>query len=183
MARRRRKKRKDSVEYVDPVLNIMPFIDIFSMLNTFLLFSAVFLSIGIIEIQVPFLSNAKPPQDDKPARVIDITVEIERLEVILITKYSRPPINEEEKKYKMDEAGIEELHVKLIELRTANPETDLVTVFTEDDVTYEQLTNVLDAIKSRKEGDPQFTEVDKATGEQIPSAFIFPKVVLGSVGL
>ena len=183
MAGRRRRRKANSIEYVDPELNIMPFIDIFSMLNTFLLFSAVFLSIGIIEIQVPFLSNAKPPKDDKPTRLIEVIVEIERLELILITRFSAPPVNEEEKKYKMDETGIAEFHAKIIELRSTNQDTDLVTVFTEDDVTYEQLTKVLDAIKIRKEGDPEFTITDKETGEQKPSAFIYPKVVLGSVGL
>ena len=171
------------MEYVDPELNIMPFIDIFSMLNTFLLFSAVFLSIGIIEIQVPFISNAKPPEDDKPSRLIEVVVEVERQKLILVTRYSAPPVNEKEDEYTMDEAGVSEFHNKLIEIRTANPDTDLVQVFTEDDVTYENLTKVLDAIKIRRENDPQFTITDKDTGEQKPSAFVYEKIVLASVGL
>ena len=51
----RRKKRKKAA-YNEIVLNIMPFIDVFSMLNTFLLYSAVFLAVGIIEVQIPYLS-------------------------------------------------------------------------------------------------------------------------------
>lgn len=183
MSRRKKRGNKQAVEYVDPELNIMPFIDIFSMLNVFLLFSAVFISIGIIEVQVPFLSNAKPPEDDKPARLIEIVVEIERQKIILVTRYTAPPVNEQNEEFGVDANGLNELHAKLIELRTTNPDTDLVQVFIEDDVTYENLTKVLDSIKIRRDGDPQFTYKDKTTGEDLPSAFIYEKVVLASVGL
>lgn len=183
MSRRNKRGKKQSLEYVDPELNIMPFIDIFSMLNTFLLFSAVFLSIGIIEVQVPFLSNAKPPEDDKPTRLIEVVVEIERQKVILVTRYTAAPVNEKSEEFGVDANGLNEFHAKLIEIRTINPDTDLVQVFTEDDVTYESLTKVLDSIKIRKDGDPQFTYKDKKTGEDLPSAFVYEKVVLASVGL
>ena len=65
---RRKKKHKGGGE-VDtgaPELNIMPFIDIFSMLNTFLLLS-VALWVRIIEVQIPFLSNS-PDVKEKPNR-------------------------------------------------------------------------------------------------------------------
>ena len=55
----------------------MPFVDIFSLLTTFLLFSAVFVKIGILEVQVPFLSNAAPPPDEKPSRSISVNVDME----------------------------------------------------------------------------------------------------------
>lgn len=50
-----KKKKRKQLESQSAQLNIMPFIDIFSMLNTFLLISASFVSIGILKVQVPFL--------------------------------------------------------------------------------------------------------------------------------
>ena len=72
------KKKKKKLGYRDISLNIMPFIDVFSLLNTFLLMSAVFLSVGIIEVQIPFLTSAPPDkkQDDKSCSVkIDMSKE------------------------------------------------------------------------------------------------------------
>jgi biopolymer transport protein ExbD len=66
VARRRRAKRP-GIGYRDIELNIMPFIDVFSLLNTFLLLSAVFFSLGMLEVQLPFFSNA-PQKDSKPTR-------------------------------------------------------------------------------------------------------------------
>ena len=73
-----RKKKKRSIPYKDVELNIMPFIDIFSMLNTFLLFSAVFLSVGVLEVQIPFLSNQPPPDDPKDSRLFQVNVDVSK---------------------------------------------------------------------------------------------------------
>ncbi len=70
---RKKRRKKHEVKVKSAELNIMPFIDIFSMLNTFLLISAAFINLGIIKVQVPFLSNA--PQDKtKPTRTLEINV-------------------------------------------------------------------------------------------------------------
>lgn len=176
----RRKSKRRQVEYRDIELNIMPFIDVFSLLNTFLLFSAVFLSIGIIEVQIPFLTNAPPPKQEK-TRNFQVNIDIEKERIELTTSFTAPPENEQKTTYKVDPAGVAELHTKLVALRGQNPETDLVTVFSEDDVIYEKLTMVLDGIKFLKQGDPSFREINPTTKESVPSAFLYPKVVLGSV--
>ena len=66
------KKKKASMGIAPPgavELNVMPFIDIFSLLCTFLLMSAVFLSIGILEVQVPFLTNAAMSEAKKKEKL------------------------------------------------------------------------------------------------------------------
>jgi len=174
------KKRKQSKGYKDITLNIIPFIDVFSMLNTFLLFSAVFVSSGIIEVQVPFLSSAKAP-DSKKVRSFAINVRVEKERIELTSEYSMPPKNEFKTEFKADAAGITSLHEKLIEMKTANPDTDLATVYCEDDVVYESLAKVLDAVKYRLEKDPVFKK-KLPDGTQIDDKeFLLPKVVMGSV--
>lgn len=176
----RRKSKRRKLEYRDIELNIMPFIDVFSLLNTFLLFSAVFLSIGIIEVQIPFLTNAPPPKQEK-TRVFSVNVDVEPEKIELTTSWSAAPVNEQKQTFALNETGVAELHTKLIALRGQNQETDLITLFSEDDVTYEKLTMVLDSIKFLKEGDPVFREIDSNTKESRPSPFLYPKVVMGSV--
>ena len=78
---RRKKKHHGEVSTDAPELNIMPFIDIFSMLNTFLLLSAAFIGLGIIEVQIPFLSNSTEVKE-KPTRFYDLKVEFEKERIV-----------------------------------------------------------------------------------------------------
>lgn len=162
----------------------MPFIDVFSMLNTFLLFSAVFLSIGIIEVQIPFMSNATPPKD-KPARILDIKVDIAANQVVMTTSYTAAPRDERKYEYTLDEVGLGEMHKQLMSLRQSNPDSDSVTVFSDDDVVYEKLTAVLDSIKFLREGESvSVTTSGKGDGgkeNRILGSFLYEKIVIGSV--
>lgn len=177
----RRLKKRHALEYVDADINIMPFIDVFSILNTFLLFSAVFLSVGIIKVQIPFFTNKEVPPTAK--RVLDVKVDLQKEKVTVVTSYSAPPQNPQQWSYTTDQKGIAEMHSQLVTVRKAEQETDLVTLFSDDDVTYEMLTNILDAIKLRKDGDPMFTITDKESGEAYKDIYLFPKVVMGSIVL
>ena len=178
-ARKRRKRR--SVGYADIELNIMPFVDVFSMLNTFLLFSAVFFSLGMFEVQLPFLSNS-PDIKDKPERSIEVKVTVKKSEIELETSFSLPPTNRNEEKFELTERGLSELHRKLVGLRQRNVDAKRLTLYCDDEVIYEDLTKVLDAVKSRYESDPALFVVDEKTGQRIETRnVLFPQVVMGSV--
>ena len=73
----RRAIREESTPCFRGELNIVPFIDVFSMLNTFLLMTAVFTAIGIIEVQIPFLTSAPPPKEEL-TRSLDVKVDMEK---------------------------------------------------------------------------------------------------------
>jgi biopolymer transport protein ExbD len=183
---RRRKRHKKKVakkkrqKYKDIGLNVMPFIDVFSLLNTFLLMSAVFLSVGILEVQIPFLSPQKPDkeQDDKACDVkVDMTKE--KVEATATNCKVDP-----KKEFQISDAGMKELHKYLVDVRRANQDTDKLQLFTEDDVIWKDIAKALDAIKLRLPGDPVFTlttgsDIDKA----LAAEFLFPKVVMASVML
>ncbi len=165
-------------------LNVMPFVDVFSLLTTFLLFSAVFLAIGILEVQIPFLSNTPPPPD-KPARELEVKVDLERTKITLTTSYTAPPENEKNEVFQRDPDGISQMHQKLVGIRLQNPKLDKLSFFVEDDVTYAQMTEVLDAIKLRQPGDPEIPIPPDANEKQaaVLKSALFPKVVMQSVML
>lgn len=182
-----RKKKKRSIPYKDVELNIMPFIDIFSMLNTFLLFSAVFLSVGILEVQIPFLSNQPPPDDPKDSRVFQVNVDVSKEQVEIQTSYTRPPEQAQKFPFPNNAQGIKLMHQKLAEIRKQNAATDKATVFSEDDVSWESLSAVLDGVMLRVEGDPVFAPAKDAKNrekaENDAKTFLYPKIVMGSVML
>jgi biopolymer transport protein ExbD len=179
----RKRKQLNRSENTDIDLNIIPFIDVFSMLNTFLLFSAVFVATGILEVQVPFLSSAPPPKDSG-ARTLEVKVDAERDKVQVITEYSKEPRNEQKFDFPNSKEGIGKMHEKLVEIRRGSPDTDKITFFSEDDVIYENVAAILDAVKFRLPADPKFPAKNPVTGAVEPDEqFLFPKIVMGSVML
>jgi biopolymer transport protein ExbD len=170
-------------------LNLMPFIDIFSLLTTFLLFSAVFVHIGILEVQIPFLTNAPPPPTKSP-RSISVKVELEDKTIIIGTEYSEPPIDQQKYEFEHSDVGIAAMHKKLIEIRSTSEDNDKLTLYVDDTVIFSKLTKVLDEIKFINTGEHQFKPVMTAADADEPvlktvpedrALELYPKVVMGSV--
>ena len=181
---RRKKKRGASDGGGSIELNVMPFVDVFSLLTTFLLFSAVFVQIGILEVQVPFLSNSNPPDMNKPSRDLEIKMDVRKEYIEIQTAYTRPPLNEVKNRYQPTLQGISEMHKRLVEIRQENIEADKITLFSDDDVQYETLTQILDATKYLREGDPVIQQPELKSGQrQSTQLQLFPKIIMGSVML
>jgi biopolymer transport protein ExbD len=176
---KKRRGHNESAGPEAPELNIMPFIDIFSMLNTFLLVSAAFLGLGILEVQIPFLSNS-PDLKEAPQRSFSIRVDIEAEQVKVTSLWTAAPEEKSEKIFKFDDADIGKLHQEMIDLRTKVPENDKVTVYADNEVKYEQLVKVIDNVKTLKEKEPRLN-IPGQEGKTGPSSFIFEKVIIGSV--
>lgn len=182
MSGHKKRRRPDSgTGPTAPELNIMPFIDIFSMLNTFLLVSAAFIGLGILEVQIPFLSNSSDVKEP-PARSFSIRVDVADAEIKVTSEWSAAPIDKDVKTFKVDDAEITKFHQEMIALRVKAPENDKVTLFAEDSAKYEIVIKALDAIKTMKENEPKpalpnAEELRKA-GKDV---FLFEKVVIGSV--
>ena len=179
----RHKKKRKSKEAPPVELNVMPFLDIFSLLCTFLLFSASFVTIGIHEVQIPFLSNAAPDKKDDD-RSLSVKVDIRMENVEVSTSWSKPPVNEENFTFPRDKNGLSEFHSRLIRVRSENKTVDKVTLFVDDGVNYAQIIEVLDQVTTKNENDPGFAAnppPDLKEGEG-PND-LFPKVVIGSVML
>lgn len=175
-----RKKRKQ-IKYRDIQLNIMPFIDVFSLLNTFLLMSAVFLSVGIIEVQIPFLTSAPPDKkDDEKFCDVKVDMEKEKIEVTAADCKGVDP----KKEFKVTKEDIAAIHKHLVDVRRNNTDTDKVAFFTEDDVLWKDIAHVLDAIKIRQPGDPVIqVKSNNIVDQALAAEFLFPKVVMSSVML
>ena len=176
-----RKKKRRQIKYRDIQLNIMPFIDVFSLLNTFLLMSAVFLSVGILEVQIPFLTSAPPDKkDDEKSCDVKVDMEKEKIEATAANCKGVEP----KKEFKVTKEDIAALHKYLVDIRRGSPEIDKLQFYTEDDVLWKDIAKVLDAIKLRQPGDPVFpvktgSEIEKA----LAAESLFPKVVMASVML
>ena len=185
---RRKKKHHGEVSTDAPELNIMPFIDIFSMLNTFLLLSAAFIGLGIIEVQIPFLSNSTEVKE-KPTRFYDLKVEFEKDEVKISGAWTAAPVELFEKSFKYTKEDLKLFHSELVKLKQEHTDVDLVTVLAEPDVKYNNFVLGLDEIKFLHEGDPpverELDEAEKGNEKlaKYNTQFLFKKIVIGSIAL
>lgn len=175
-----KKKKPRKIAYRDVELNIMPFIDVFSLLNTFLLMSAVFLAIGIHEVQIPFLSSDQTNKDD--TKFCSVKVDQEKLKIEASVENCKGV--DAKREFKPDKAGLADLHRYMIEIRRNNPTTDKLQYFSEDDVLWKEMALTLDAIKLRSPSDPPLPpKSDSQADRLIAAEFVFPKVVMASVML
>lgn len=188
MASRRRKRRRGGGEASGkPVeLNVMPFVDVFSLLTTFLLFSAVFIQIGIVEVQVPFFTNKPSSKDDeKSKRLISVNITVQKKVIEIETFYKEPPRSSDISKFQNDDSGIDKMHNKLVDIRTEHPDTDKVTLFVDDEVIYEKVIDIIDAIKLLSEDDPYVPQPGEKSGDSntgtAQNRYLYPKVVMGNI--
>ncbi len=177
MSRKGKRKIHDGGDSVE--LNIMPFIDIFSLLCTFLLFSAVFVAVGVHVVQIPFLSSAAPDKDEVSKRTLKVKVDVSLNQINLTTSWSEAPIDEKSQKFPFNSSGQDEFHQALVKIRQENTEVDKVDLFLDDGINYDQIISLLDNIKLTTEKDPPIKLGESKKGMD----YLFPKIVLGSVVL
>ncbi len=171
-----KKKKKNLSAATEAVeINVMPFIDVFSLLCTFLLFSSVFITIGIHTVQVPFFSSAKETEEkEKQKREHILLVEVSTNFLELTSEWSSPPVAQEKHRFANSPSGVQEFHKKLIEIKEKNLESQKIKLFFDDKVQYESVTKILDSVVSLK-------EKEEASPELLKIGKLFPQVVLGNV--
>ncbi len=148
-------------------INIVPMLDIFTILLFFLIFTAVFSKTNIVELNLPAMSTEQPL--DLPNN-LELEVVVRKNELVVQDKNSGPlqTFPNLATGYDFDSMSgfLGRVKVKFPELRTA-------TVLLEPDIPYDTIVQVMDAVKSYEgtlDGKP-------ARGE------LFPQISLGDAPL
>ena len=144
-------------------LLLVPMIDIFTVLVTFLLMTAVFSRIAIVQLDLPSAASGKVSEPTFRLEVIvrkggyELTNGSEAIAAI-------PKVNGE-----YDLKALSEL---ALSLKRDHPETDAASVLMEPDVNYDYLIQAMDAIRS--------TEVPADTPGAPPArVMLFTKIAVG----
>lgn len=125
---------------VDFQLNLIPFIDLLSVLISFLLMTSVWTQIERIDVQQkPTVPSDEPPETP-PEEQLNLTVLIKSTGYTVTTKGK--VVREIEKKG--DAWDSEALNEALKSVAAEHPENHDVTLTSEDSVPYEQLIQVMD---------------------------------------
>jgi biopolymer transport protein ExbD len=152
MALRRRKKPEQLETDIMELLNLTPMMDVFTVLVVFLLITAVFTSITIMDLSVP--TSAGGAAANRPNFAIEVIVRKGGLE-IANGRSVEAAIPKKDDKY--DLGKLSEL---LLALKAKYPEKEDATVLMEPKVEYDNLVQVMDTVR----------------GAQTP---LFPKISIG----
>ncbi len=142
MALRRRKKNESMETDIMELLNLTPMMDVFTVLVVFLLITAVFTSITIMDLSVP--TSAGGAAANKPNFAIEVIVRKGGLE-IANGKSVEAAIPKKDGKY-----DLQLLSELLLAIKAKYPEKDDATVLMEPKIEYDHLVQVMDTVRGIK---------------------------------
>jgi len=162
-----------------PELNITTFLNLMVVLIPFLLISAVFSRITIMELSVP--TGAAGSAFNTPNFAIEVIVRAERLE-IANGRFVEATIPKKDGQY-----DINRLSEMLTRLKAQYPEKEDATVLMEPDIEYDYLSQIRDAVRGaerRQEGNPKnlenSSEVNAESGsDEVAKIVLFPNISIG----
>jgi biopolymer transport protein ExbD len=160
MARRHRYRRRSEET---PGLDVTTFLNLMVVLIPFLLISAVFSRITIMELNVP--TSAGGSASNTPNFAIEVIVREAGLEIAngATVEVAIPK--------KDDQYDMEMLSAMLMRLKTRFPEKEDATVLMEPEIEYDYLIQIMDAVRG--------SEVQVEGSEEVEKMVLFPDISIG----
>jgi biopolymer transport protein ExbD len=162
--RRRKWKTKESVEKdIMELLNLTPMMDVLTVLVVFLLITAVFTSITVLDLNVP--TNSGASASNRPNFAIEVIVRKTGLEIANGSSVEAA-IPKVDGKY-----DLKKLSEMLVRIKAQYPQKEDATVLMEPKVEYDYLIQVMDTVRSAEVRPEGSTAVEKIA--------LFPKISIG----
>ncbi len=158
---RRHHYRKRMVE--TPELNITTFLNLMVVLIPFLLISAVFSRVTIMELSVP--TGAGGAATNAPNFAIEVIVRKAGFEIANGSSVEAAIPKKE------DEYDMEMLSQLLLRLKAQYPEKEDATVLLEPDIEYDYLIRIMDAVRG--------TERQAEESDAVQKIVLFPDISIG----
>lgn len=163
MSRRRAQHRQRHKEVQE--LNITAFMNLMVVLTPFLLITAVFSRLAILELNLP-ASQSQAQVDETPEFQLEITVRESGIEV---GDRNAGTLNRIEKTG--DDYRLDELSAYLARIKQQFPDKADATVLLEPDISYQTLVAVMDRVRVSESRDPVDNRLVKSE--------LFPEVSIG----
>jgi biopolymer transport protein ExbD len=161
---RRKWRKKESVETdIMAILNLTPMMDVLTVLVVFLLITAVFTSITILDLNVP--TSSGDSASNKPNIAIEVIVRNSGLEIANGSSVEAA-IPKVDGKY-----DLKKLSEMLIRLKAQYPQKEDATVLMEPKVEYDYLIQIMDAVRG--------AEVREEGSNAVEKIVLFPKISIG----
>jgi biopolymer transport protein ExbD len=158
-------------------LNLVPIMDSVFIFIFFLLMSASFLKIYEIGSPIPIISDKEPPKPDKDPLALAMTLETN--EIILLKGIPQREI-QRFKRLPDGTFDYEAIHTALIEIKKSNKDEDSIIFEPIGDLTYEEIVEVMDAVRMMKKTDDSIFRPNKE-GIDEPVKNLFDKIIFSNL--
>jgi biopolymer transport protein ExbD len=125
-------------------LNLVPIMDAIFIFIFFLLMSASFLKVYEIGSDVPIVSDAQPPKDQKDPLALTLTAETN---AITLSKGLPSRAFKTFKRQADGEFNYDEIHLTLIDLKKQHLSEDTIIFEPVGDLTYDEIVKIMDAVR------------------------------------
>ena len=156
--------------------NLIPILDAVFIFIFFLLMSANFLKIYEIPSDVPILSDAEPPKNQKP---LALTLRINASNIEVLTGVPSQ-VHVRVGKSADGFYDLEKLHAVLLSLKERNLKEETAILEPIVDLSYEDLVKIMDATRELRNTDPALFAKDK-DGIDVRLRASFPKIIFGNI--
>jgi len=147
-----------------PELNITAFLNLMVVLIPFLLLSAVFSQLSILELNLPPDAQSQANKDQKKVRNFEVIVRKDKLVIADTIGGVLKVIKNTAGKH--DFAGLSEY---LIKIKMRFPEKKNISILLEPDTEYELLVKAMDTVR----------EVDVVEAASVVKKELFPQIAIG----
>lgn len=158
-------------------LNLIPILDAVFIFIFFLLMSASFIKIYEIPSLVPILNPGTPPKNETPPLALTLRIGADNI-VVMTGVPSRP--RHTVGKTADGVYDFENLRNFLIDLKSKNLDERTAILEPLVDITYEELVDVMDAVRILRRTDPTLFKKDEA-GLDVRVTELFDNIVFGNI--
>ena len=167
-----RKRRK-----AEEKLNLVPIMDSIFIFIFFLLMSSTFLKIYEIGSDVPIVSDAEPPKDEKDPLALSMKIDDNTITLSqgvpskLFQTFTRTPGGE---------FNYAEIHQTLIEVKKKHTDENMIIFEPVGDLTYDEIVKIMDAVRMLEKTDEAiFRKNKEGLEEKVPD--LFSKIIFSNL--
>ncbi len=161
-------------------LDLAPMLALMVNLIPMLLITTVFVRNMIIETPIPTVVQEAIKKDQQDPKV-SITLKASRLNGFEIDIDQSGAHQKMSIGLSQNQLNYEELHRHVVKVKQQFPDTFSLQFEPESDLSYKEIVQILDEVRSRKMGDPKLFIVDQTTNQNVEVDLLFPKVEFSNI--
>jgi biopolymer transport protein ExbD len=176
-------KKGSKKSHKDVNVDVTPVMNLFVVLIPFLLFSAVFVKLAVINVSLPGLLGGKDSLKPPKGPNISLSIGIDDIDKKIIIALTGDRNTTREYRFmkggKKNANAFVKAHDYLVTIKRAYPHVMDFVLYPDAGVKYDMIVSVIDLARDLLPTDPEIFRKEK--GQQIKVQALFPNVVVGSI--
>lgn len=163
-------------------INLAPFLDIIVSIVPLLLLSVVFVEIKMIETPVPqVVQNAIQKEENEKNPEVSVRLLASKKSGLAFEVNRKGVVQTISIPLKDSNFDLKGLTSKAADLKAQHPSVFKVGLVPDEDVSFNELVQIMDQIRKTESGEKLFAFTDDSTGQKVETDLMFPNVTFANV--